>query len=149
MAQAHHPLFNALIRRSIDLRGLYRHAALQAQEPGLRAVLGENASALDWLIADLQAHIRQAGSTPATRGRLGGGARRQLIEWCLPATPDRDQGWIAHLAHSELALLRAFEKSLQQAPADAALILRRQLPRLQGIHLDMHSLARAPLLERK
>lgn len=144
MAHVPHSLFNALIRRSIDLRGLYRHAAMQAQEPGLRAVLEENASALDLLIADLQAQVRQAGSTPATRGRLGGGARRQLLEWLLPAVPDRDQGWIARLAHSELALLHAFEKSIRKAPADVALVLRRQMPRLQGIHLDMHSLARAP-----
>jgi uncharacterized protein (TIGR02284 family) len=133
-----------LIRRSIDLRGLYRHAAVQAQEPGLRVVLEENASALDLLIADLQTQVRQGGRTPAIRGRLGGGARRQLLEWLLPAVPDRDQGWIARLAHSELALLHAFEQSIQRAPADVALALRRQMPRLQGIHLDMHSLARAP-----
>jgi len=143
VAHAPHSLFNALIRRSIDLRGLYRHAALQAREPGLRAVLDENASALDLLIADLQAQVRQGGSTPATRGRLGGDARRQLLEWLLPALPDRDQGWIERLAHSEMALLHAFEKTIQQAPTDTALILRRQMPRLQGIHLDMHSLARA------
>lgn len=144
MAHASHSLYNGLIRRSIDLRGLYRHAAVQAQEPGLRVVLEENASALDLLIADLQAQVRQGGSTPATRGRLGGGARRQLLEWLLPAVPQRDQGWIARLAHSEQALLHAFERSIQQAPAEVALALRRQMPRLQGIHLDMHSLARAP-----
>ena len=144
MAYGPHTLLNALIRRSIDLRGLYRHAALQAQEPGLRVVLDENASALDLLIADLQSQVRQAGGTAATRGRLGGSARRQLLEWLLPAVPNRDQGWIARLAHSELALLHAFEHGIQQAPADVALALRRQMPRLQGIHLDMHSLARAP-----
>lgn len=144
MAHAPHSLYNGLIRRSIDLRGLYRHAAVQAQEPGLRVVLEENASALDLLIADLQAQVRQGGSTPASRGRLGGGARRQLLEWLLPAVPHRDQGWIARLAHSEQALLHAFERSIQQAPAEVALALRRQMPRLQGIHLDMHSLARAP-----
>lgn len=144
MAHAHYSLYNGLIRRSIDLRSLYRHASLQAQEPGLRVVLEENAGALDLLIADLQAQVRQAGSAPATRGRLGGGARRQLLEWLLPAVPERDQGWIARLAHGELALLHAFEQSIEQAPAEVALALRRQMPRLQAIHLDMHSLARAP-----
>ena len=34
---------NQLIRRGIDLCRLYRHAALAVGEPGLRAVLGEEA----------------------------------------------------------------------------------------------------------
>jgi uncharacterized protein (TIGR02284 family) len=136
-------LFNALIRRGIDLRAMYRDASLQASEPGLRVVLGENASALDQVIADLQAQVHQLGGEPARRGRLGGAARRQLIEWLLPATPHRDVAWIARLAHGEAALVHAFEEGLQRATPDAARVLHRQLPRLQGIHLDMHSLARA------
>ena len=39
---------NGLIRRSIDLRRLYRHAAA-ACEPGLRVVLNENVQSLDRL----------------------------------------------------------------------------------------------------
>jgi hypothetical protein len=39
---------NALIRRSIDLRRLYRHAAT-ACEPGLRMVLNDNVHTLDLL----------------------------------------------------------------------------------------------------
>ena len=136
-------LFNALIRRSIDLRAMYRDASAQASEPGLRVVLGENAGALDQVITDLQGQVCQLGGTPARRGRLGGAARRQLIEWLLPETPDRDVAWIARLAHGEAALVHAFEEGLQRATPEAALVLRRQLPRLQGIHLDMHSLARA------
>jgi uncharacterized protein (TIGR02284 family) len=136
-------LFNALIRRGIDLRAMYRDASVQASEPGLRVVLGENAGALDQVIADLQGQVSQLGGTPARRGRLGGAARRQLIEWLLPETPHRDVAWIARLAHGEAALVHAFEQGLQRATPDAALVLRRQLPRLQGIHLDMHSLARA------
>jgi hypothetical protein len=38
-------------------------------------------------------------------------------------------------------LLHAFEQAIAEAPAESALALRRQLPRLHGIHLDMHSLA--------
>lgn len=136
-------LFNALIRRGIDLRALYRDASAQASEPGLRVVLGENAGALDQVIADLQLQVAQLGGAPARRGRFGGAARRQLMEWLLPATPQRDVAWIARLAHGEAALVHAFEQCLQHASPDAALVLRRQLPRLQGIHLDMHSLARA------
>lgn len=137
-------LFNALIRRGIDLRALYRDASAQAREPGLRVVLGENASALDQVIADLQRQVARFGGTPARHGRLGGIARRQLIEWLLPDTPRRDTAWIARLAHGEAALVHAFEEGMQRATPEAALVLRRQLPRLQGIHLDMHSLARAP-----
>lgn len=136
-------LYNALIRRAIDLRALYRDASVQAREPGLRAVLGENAGALDQMVVELQAQVGQLGGTPARRGRLGGAARRQLIEWLLPGAPQRDSAWIARLEHGEVALLHAFERGLQRAPPEAALVLRRQLPRLQGIHLDMHGLARA------
>jgi uncharacterized protein (TIGR02284 family) len=138
-----HTLYNALIRRGIDLRTLYRDASVQASEPGLRAVLGENAGTLDQVIADLQAQVGRLGATPARRGRLGSAARRQLIEWLLPAPPQRDLAWIARLAHGEAALVDAFEQGLQHAPAATARVLRRQLPRLQGIHLDMHGLARA------
>ncbi|KRF01917.1 hypothetical protein ASG87_10450 [Frateuria sp. Soil773] len=138
-----HALYNALIRRSIDMRALYRDAATQAQEPGLRAVLGENAAALGQLIGELQAQIRGSGAEPASHGRFAGQAQRHLAAWLLPSAPYRDQAWIRRLARSEAALLQAFERGIEQAPADAALVLRRQLPRLQGIHLDMHSLARA------
>ena len=143
MAPRPQTLVNALIRRGIDLRGMYRDASAQASEPGLRVVLGENASALDQVIADLQAQVVQLGGTPARRGRFGGAARRQLIEWLLPTSPHRDVAWIARLAHGEAALVHAFEQSMRHASPESALVLRRQLPRLQGIHLDMHSLARA------
>lgn len=136
-------LFNTLIRRGIDLRALYRDASAQAREPGLRVVLGENASALDQVIADLQVQVSQLGGTPARHGRFGGAARRQMIEWLLPDTPRRDIAWIARLAHGEAALVHAFERGMRHATPEAALVLRRQLPRLQGIHLDMHGLARA------
>lgn len=136
-------LYNALIRRSIDLRALYRDAAAQAQEPGLRAVLGENAATLDQLIVELQAQIRSSGATPVAHGRVGGHAQRQLAAWLLASAPHRDQAWIRRLARNEAALLQAFERGIERAPADTALVLRRQLPRLHGIHLDMHSLARA------
>lgn len=143
MAPRPQTLYNMLIRRGIDLRAMYRDASTQASEPGLRVVLGENASALDQVIADLQLQVSQMGGTPARRGRLGGAARRQLIEWLLPDTPRRDVAWIARLAHGEAALVDAFEQGMRRASPEAARVLHRQLPRLQGIHLDMHSLARA------
>jgi uncharacterized protein (TIGR02284 family) len=135
-------LFNALIRRGIDLRAMYRDASVQASEPGLRVVLGENAGALDQVIADLQGQVSRLGGTPARRGRLGGAARRQLMEMLLPDKPPPDVAWIARLAQGEAALVHAIEQGQPQATPDAAQVLLRQLPRLQGIHLDMHSLAR-------
>ena len=45
-------LYNALIRRSIDLRRLYQHVARRVAEPGLRSVLQENAAALELLKPD-------------------------------------------------------------------------------------------------
>jgi uncharacterized protein (TIGR02284 family) len=131
---------NALIQRSIDLRRLYRHAAA-ACEPGLRVVLNENAQTLDSLIADLQTQGRAGGGTPSCHGSWRGTARRHLAGWLAHALTRRDQFWIHALAHHESALLQAFEQAIAAAPPASAQTLQRQLPRLRGIQLDMHSLA--------
>jgi hypothetical protein len=58
--------------------------------------------------------------------------------------PRSDDAWIRLLARNEQALLRAFERVLGRlASGDMTATLHRQLPRLQSIHLDMHSLAKA------
>jgi uncharacterized protein (TIGR02284 family) len=132
--------YNALLRRSIDLRRLYRHAAA-ACEPGLRVVLNENAQTLDLLIADLQTQGRAGGGAPSCRGSWRGTARRHLAGWLAHALTRRDQFWILALAHHESVLLQAFEQAIAAAPPAAAQTLQRQLPRLRGIQLDMHSLA--------
>jgi len=131
---------NALIRRSIDLRRLYRHAAT-ACEPGLRMVLNDNVHTLDLLIADLQAQLRARGGRPCGHGSWHGAIHRHLAGWLTCTAARRDSAWIRVLAHGESALLRRFEQAVVAAPAESALVLRRQLPRLRGIHLDMHSLA--------
>ena len=131
---------NALIRRSIDLRRLYRHAATVC-EPGMRVVLNENAQTLDLLIADMQAQLRASDGKPSEHGTWRGAAHRNLAGWLVHAASRRDSAWIRALAHHESALLHAFEQAIADAPPESALALRRQLPRLHGIHLDMHSLA--------
>lgn len=131
---------NALIRRSIDLRWLYRHAAT-ACEPGLRMVLNENTQTLDLLIADLQAQMLASGGKPYEHGSWRGAARRHLVDMLAHVASRRDGAWIRALAHHESALLHAFEQAIADAPAESLAVLRRQLPRLRGIHLDMHSLA--------
>ena len=133
---------NALIRRSIDLRRLYRHAAA-ACEPGLRVVLNENAQTLDLLIADLQAQGRAGGGSPSRHGSWRGTARRHLAGWLAHAGTRSDRAWIRALAHHESALLQAFEQAIATAPPASAQTLQQQLPRLRGIHLDMHSLTGA------
>lgn len=130
---------NALIRRSIDLRQLYRHAAA-ACEPGLRMVLNDNAHTLSLLIADLQAQLRARGERPCVHGSWRGAVHRHLAGWLMRIAARRDHAWIRALAHGESALLHRFERAIAAAPAESALVLRRQLPRLHGIHLDMHSL---------
>jgi uncharacterized protein (TIGR02284 family) len=132
--------YNALIRRSIDLRRLYRHAAASC-EPGLRMVLGENAQTLDLLIADLQTQLRASGDKPYEHGSWRGAARRYAAGWLVHTAARHDSAWIRALAHHESALLQAFEQAIAALPAESALVLRRQLPRLRGIHLDMGSLA--------
>ncbi len=133
---------NALLRRSIDLRRLYRHAAA-ACEPGLRVVLNENVQALDLLIADLQAQGRAGGGTPSRHGSWRGTARRHLAGWLAQAGTRRERVWIRALAHHESALLQAFEQAIASEPPASVQTLQRQLPRLRGIHLDMHSLTGA------
>ncbi|MFZ0870435.1 MAG: DUF2383 domain-containing protein [Rhodanobacter sp.] len=132
--------YNTLIRRSIDLRRLYRHAAASC-EPGLRMVLGENAQTLDLLIADLQAQLRACGGKPYEHGSWRGAARRYVAGWLVHTAARRDSAWIRALVHHESALLQTFEQAIAALPAESALVLRRQLPRLRGIHLDMGSLA--------
>lgn len=131
-----------LVRRSVDLRRLYVQAAAAA-EPGLRVVLSDNAGTLDLLISDLQAQLRGIGLKPSEQGSWRGSAHRQLADWLIHATPRNGLAWIRLLGHRESALLQAFEQAIASAPPEIALLLRRQLPRLRGIHLDMNSLAGA------
>lgn len=131
---------NALIRRSIDLQLLYRHAAAGC-EPGLRMVLGENVHTLELLIADLQEQLRAGGAEPRDHGSWRGVVHRHVTGWLVRTAARRDSAWIHALSHHESALLRAFEQAIERMPVESALGLRRQLPRLRGIHLDMHSLA--------
>jgi uncharacterized protein (TIGR02284 family) len=137
-------LCNGLIRRSIELRALYRHAAVQVSEPGLRTVLDEEAQSLTHVIGELQAQMRKHDVTPVTRSRMLGDARRHFDTWLLRASPRSDDAWIRLLARHEQGLLRAFERVVARvAPGEVTTALHRQLPRLQSIHLDMHSLAKA------
>jgi hypothetical protein len=129
-----------LIRRSIDLRRLYNHAAC-VSEPGLRLVLSDNAKTLDLLIRDLQAQLGDSGLKSPMAAGWRGTARRRLASWLMHATPRSGNGWIRLLGFRELALLQAFERAIAEAALPAALTLRRQLPRLHSIHLDMDILA--------
>jgi uncharacterized protein (TIGR02284 family) len=137
-------LCNRLIRRSIELRALYRHAAAQVSEPGLRTVLDEEATSLDQVIAELQAQMRQHDVLPATRSRVFGAARQRFDELVVRGIQRSDDAWIRLLARSEQRLLKTFQRTLKRmAAGEMSVALHRQLPRLQSIDLDMHSLAKA------
>lgn len=130
----------ALLRRSSSLRRLYGHAA-GVSEPGLRLVLNENASTLDLLITDLQAQRRADGLAAATASDWRDTTHRSLTSWLMHATPRSGSGWIQLLSHRERALLQAFELAIAEAAPPAASALRRQLPRLHSIQLDLDTLA--------
>ncbi|MFC5524486.1 DUF2383 domain-containing protein [Rhodanobacter ginsengisoli] len=134
-----HGACNALIRRGIDLRLLYRQAA-SACEPGLRVVLNDNAQTLGLLIAELQAQLRADGGSPKAHGSWHGAIRRRLTGWLVRLASRPDTAWIHALAHQESALLQAFEQTIAALPPGSVPGLCRQLPRLRGIQLDMHSL---------
>ena len=131
--------YNTLIQRSIDLVALYRCAASTC-EPGLRFVLSENANTLDSMIDDLQAQLRASGGTPRQSGTLRGKVRRYLGQ-VSKITTQGETAWIRQLAVSESELLHAFEKVVGRLPPELALALCRQLPRLNGIRLDMGHLS--------
>ncbi|MBN8923078.1 MAG: hypothetical protein BGP10_02585 [Rhodanobacter sp. 68-29] len=131
---------NPLIRRGIDLCRLYRHAARAVGEPGLRAVLDEDAQSLAVLVAELQHEVGLAGGTPRTHGSWRAALRCRMVDGMAHAATRRDHTWIHALAQDEAGLLRAFEHAIARLPAESARGLRRQLPRLRGIHLDMHDL---------
>ena len=135
------PHYNALIRRGIDDRDLYRRALEQVSEPGLQVLLAENLQTLDTLIADLQAQVRAAGGSPARHGTLAGAVRSALADMINSMASNRDAAWVHSLARNECALLRRFEQQMAQASDESARVLRAQLSRLHGIHKDMHCLA--------
>lgn len=134
-----HGACNALIRRGIDLQLLYRQA-VSACEPGLSMVLNDNVQTLGLLIAELQAQLRADGGNPCAQGSWRGAIQRLLTGWLVRLGSRPDSAWIHALAHQESALLQAFEQTIAALPPGSVPGLRRQLPRLHGIHLDMHSL---------
>jgi len=143
VALATQPLYNALIRRSIDLQRLCQLAAQQVAEPGLRVVLMENAAALEMFVLDLQMELSARGGRPATSGRWRGPLQRRLARWWSRGMPLRDSQWIRLLSRRERVLASLFEETVALAPVDTAQCLRRLAPRLQAVHLDMGSLAGA------
>jgi uncharacterized protein (TIGR02284 family) len=138
-----HTTCNQLIRRCIDLHRLYRHAAQAVNEPGLRAVLGEDAQVLAAVVVELQNDVTQAGGEARRRGSWRAALRCRMVGSTARVADRQDNAWIRALAQDESALLRAFERAIAALPEDTARSLRRQLPRLRGIHMDMHSLAGA------
>lgn len=141
MSHARVPHYNALIRRGIDDRDLYRRALLQVREPGLQALLQENQLILDKMIGDLQAQVHISGHAPARHGTLAGAVRSALAELATSMSANRDAAWVHRLARNECALMRLFEQQMALASDESARVLRVQLSRLHGIHNDMHCLA--------
>jgi uncharacterized protein (TIGR02284 family) len=132
--------YNTLIQRSIDLLQLYRQAASTC-EPGLKVILGENAQTLNTMITELQTQLRASGGSPCENGSLRGAASRYLAASMVRVSAHRDVAWIRELSGQESGLLHAFEKVVVELPVESARALRKQLPRLNGIHLDMDNLA--------
>lgn len=142
MSLAVQHLCNGLIRRSIELRALYCHAAAQVTEPGLRTVLNEEAQSLNLVVTELQEQVRRHEGIPATRRRMLGAVRHRFDA----SVPRSDDAWIRLLARHEQNLLRSFERVIDRVGAsdlEMQAELHRQLPRLHSIDLDMHSMAKA------
>jgi uncharacterized protein (TIGR02284 family) len=137
-------LYNYFIRQGIDDRELYRCAAGEVSEPGLQVVLHESADSLNAMIGEMQLQVRCSGHVPARHGTPFGLLQRwMLARWDQLCTGQHDRRWIHRLLRSEGVLLESIERRIPCVTPDAAQFLRRQLPRLHGIHLDMHSLARS------
>ena len=137
-------LFNALIRHGIDDCCLYRRALSDVREPGLKALLAENAQALDDVVSELQEQVRRRGAAPAINGTLSGRVRVWMADISASRAGDhRDAVWVRWLARSECQLHDRFERGVQRKDeaGETVQVLRRQLCRLHRIHLDMHCLA--------
>jgi uncharacterized protein (TIGR02284 family) len=143
VSRASQHLCNALIRRSLELRALYLHAATEVREPGLRSILAEGAQSLALLTGELQGQMRTLNTPPATRSGLLNQLRRRLSTSVSSVMPRSDDAWIMLLARHESGLLGVFEQALDAAPLEFMPVLQRQGPRLRAIHLDMHSLTKA------
>lgn len=141
-AVSRHP-WRSMIRRSLHLRAAYRRAATTVDEPGLRSVLLENAELLDQLIAEWRAQGREPVAEQAPKTHWMDAVQSRIDAWRWRAIPRSDVLWIRLLARDEAALLRSFEQALATASTDAAPLLHRQRPRLDALHRDMRSLARA------
>lgn len=135
-------LLNALIRRGIDDRDLYRQTATQVAEPGLRVVLGEMADAVEDVVDGLQTEVTKLGGKAATAGTTGGSLRRSLAGVQIGMANDGDAIGIRWLEQRESRLLVAFEQ-VADRPGCLQAIAQRYLPRLRNVHVDMCSLARA------
>jgi uncharacterized protein (TIGR02284 family) len=135
-------LLNALIRRGIDDRDLYRQTATQVAEPGLRVVLGEMADAVEGVIDGLQAEVATLGGKPAVAGTTGGSLRRSLAGVQIGMADDCDASGIRWLEQRESRLLVAFEQ-VADRPGCVRAVAERYLPRLRNLHIDMCSLAQA------
>jgi hypothetical protein len=109
----------------------------------LKVILGENAQTLNTMIIELQTQLRASGGSPRENGTLRGAARRYLAASLVRVSAHRDVAWIRELSDHESGLLHAFEKVVVALPVESALALKKQLPRLNGIHLDMDNLAGA------
>lgn len=136
-------LWRSMIRRSLRLRAAYSRAAAAVDEPGLRSVLLENAQLLDQLIAEWRAQCHEQVHASKPKGHWVVVLKRGIEAWRWRAMPRSDVLWIRLLARDEAALLRSFEQAVAAASTDAAPLLHRQRPRLDALHRDMCSLARA------
>jgi len=135
-------LASKLIRRSIELRSMYGLAASQVGEPGLRTVLQENAVTLDQVVSELLAQ-HQASTHSGKHSPPVSVSHSFAQWWATHAAHHGDNAWIRQLARREAAFLVAFEQAIVACDGELELVLRRQMPRLRGIDLDMHSLAKA------
>jgi uncharacterized protein (TIGR02284 family) len=133
---------NALIRRGIDDRDLYRRTAAQVSEPGLRVVIEEMAEAVGTVIAGLQKEVVAAGGTPVRSGSTGGAVLRSLASVRIGMASDSDVTGIRWLEQSESRLLVAFEKAATDDGCIRA-VAARYLPRLRSLHLDMSMMVQA------
>jgi uncharacterized protein (TIGR02284 family) len=141
VSHARIPHYNALIRRGIDDRDLYRRALTQVREPGLQALLKENLHTLDVLIGDLQAQVQTQGRVPPRHGTLAGAVRSALADMTTGFASNRDAAWVRRLARNECSLLHLFEEQMAHATDESARVLGVQLSRLHSIHTDIHCLA--------
>ena len=126
-----------LYTRLIDSRDGYRGALERADDPALRALLGEMVERREADAAQIRQFLAGAGVTPSDDGSTLAGAHRAFLSLKDKVTGRGDGAILAEIARGEETLVKAYDESIDASGATDPefAFLREQQDRLK-IRID-------------